>query len=347
LRFETVAVCVGALVASAVLTGLVRRFALAHGVLDVPNERSSHRTATPRAGGVSMVLTVTAALIALEFVGTLQKGLFLAFLGSIVVAAVGIVDDRVTVAPSVKLAIHIAAAVWAVAWLGGLPPIRVGSQIVHLGWAGHLLAVLAIVWTLNLFNFMDGIDGIAASEAMFIGLSAALLGLIGGGATDVSTLGVVLAAACAGFLSWNWPPAKIFMGDVGSGYLGYAIAVLALAAARENPVALWVWLILGGIFFVDSTVTLLRRVVRGDRVHQAHRSHAYQWLARRWGSHRRVTVAVMMLNLIWLLPCAFLVTLHPDHAVAIVVVALAPLVALALAAGSGRRESENSKTEMT
>jgi hypothetical protein len=132
------------------------------------------------------------------------------------------------------------------------------------------------------------------------------------------------------------------MGDVGSGYLGYVIAVLALASTRDNPIALWVWLILGGVFFVDATVTLVRRVIRGEPIHQAHRSHAYQWLARRWESHRWVTVAIMMLNFIWLLPCAFLVTLHPDHAVAIVVVALVPLVALAIAAGSGRGENTNS-----
>jgi len=131
------------------------------------------------------------------------------------------------------------------------------------------------------------------------------------------------------------------MGDVGSGYLGYVIAVLALASTRDNPISLWVWLILGGVFFVDATVTLLRRASRGEPIHQAHCSHAYQWLARRWGSHRRVTVAVMMLNLIWLLPCALSVTLHPDHALGIVVVALVPLVALAVVAGAGRRESAN------
>jgi glycosyltransferase WbpL len=96
--------------------------------------------------------------------------------------------------------------------------------------------------------------------------------------------------------------------------------------------------VLGGVFFVDSTVTLVRRGLRGERIHEAHRSHAHQWLARRWGSHRRVTALVMMLNLVWLLPSAFLETLHPNHAVAIVVVALVPLIALAIAAGSGRRE---------
>ena len=343
----TALVSLGALVVSALLTGAVRRFALSQGVLDLPNERSSHSKATPRGGGVSVVLTVTGASIALALVGALQKGPLLALLGGIAVATVGFVDDRRAVAPSVRFVVHVAAGVWAVAALGGLPPLRIGTAIVDLGWSGHSLAVLGIVWTLNLFNFMDGIDGIAASEAVFVTLAGAMLGLLGGGKTDLSTLELVFAAACVGFLLWNWPPAKIFMGDVGSGYLGYVVAVLALASTRDNAIALWVWLILGGVFFVDATVTLVRRVIRGEPIHRAHRSHAYQWLARRWGSHRRVTLVVLMLNLIWLLPCALLVTLHPDHAVAIVVVALVPLVALGIAAGSGRRESANSRTAMT
>jgi len=114
--------------------------------------------------------------------------------------------------------------------------------------------------------------------------------------------------------------------------------VLALAAARTNPVALWVWLILGGAFFVDATITLMRRTLRGDRVYEAHRNHAYQWLARRWRSHRRVTLALLILDLLWLLPCAVLAARHPSAAAAAVVGALAPLAAVALAAGSGRPE---------
>jgi Fuc2NAc and GlcNAc transferase len=149
----------------------------------------------------------------------------------------------------------------------------------------------------------------------------------------------VFGAACGGFLLWNWPPAKIFMGDVGSGYIGYMVGVLALAAARASPDALWIWLILGGAFFIDATVTLARRAVRGERVHEAHRSHAYQWSARRWG-HKRVTVAVSLLNLVWLLPSALLAMRYPERAVLITVGTLAPLLVLALALGSGRREPE-------
>jgi glycosyltransferase WbpL len=338
--FDAGLVVIVALVLSALLTGAVRKFALSHGVVDQPNERSSHNTATPRGGGASVVLVMSAAVIVLASRGVLHVGLMLSLLaGGIAVAIVGLMDDRKALPAGLRLVVHGGAAIWAVAWLGGVPSLPIGGRIIHLGgWLGDSLAILGIVWTLNLFNFMDGIDGIAASEAAFIAVAGGLLSLVGGGSLEVSSIGMVLAAACGGFLVWNWPPAKIFMGDVGSGYLGYVVAVLALAATRENLVALWVWLILGGAFFVDATVTLVRRAVRGERIYGAHRCHAYQWLARRWGSHRRVTVAVMMLNLIWLLPCAFLVTLHPDHAVAIVVVALAPLVALAFAAGAGRRE---------
>ena len=130
------------------------------------------------------------------------------------------------------------------------------------------------------------------------------------------------------------------MGDVGSGFLGYVIAVLALAAARIDPVALWIWLILGGVFFVDATVTLLRRLLRGERVYEAHRSHAYQWLARRWGSHAKVTCAVLIVNVLWLLPCAVFAMRRPSLAAATVIFAFAPLVLLAIAT-SGRREAND------
>src|SRR5205807_9594710 len=146
----------------------------------------------------------------------------------------------------------------------------------------------------------------------FVAWAGALLGTFAGTSGDAAAVASVFGAACCGFLLWSWPPAKIFMGDVGSGYLGYVIAVLAVGATRDNPVALWAWLILGGVFFVDATVTLLRRLLRGERVYQAHRSHAYQWLARRWGSHAKVTCAVLIVNVLWLLPCAVFATRRPS-----------------------------------
>jgi Fuc2NAc and GlcNAc transferase len=320
--------------ASAAVTGLVRGFAIRHGVLDVPNARSSHGVATPRGGGLAVVMAGTAAMVALQLSGRIERDLLMALLGGVAVAALGFADDRSSVYPAVRLLVHFAAAVWAVAWIGGLAPLQVGSHIVQLGVAGHVLAVLAIVWTLNLFNFMDGIDGIAITEAVFIAFAGAALAVSGA----VRVTAVAFGAACGGFLVWNWPPAKIFMGDVGSGYLGYIVAVLALEAARSGPAAVWVWLVLGGTFFVDATVTLVRRRLRGEPVQQAHRMHAYQWLARRWHSHLKVTLTVCALNLCWLLPWAVAGASNPRWAGWITLLALAPLALLALVAGAGRRE---------
>jgi Fuc2NAc and GlcNAc transferase len=327
------------LLASATLTYLVRRLALSRGLLDVPNARSSHSKPTPRGGGLAIVLAASAGFCALYGAGVLDSDLFIALTGGgTTIAVVGLLDDRKPLPAGVRFAVHVAAAAWAMVWLGGLPPLRLGASLVNLGWAGHVLAVLGIVWTLNLFNFMDGIDGIAASEAVFVAASGGSLLLIAGLSPPVPTAALVFAAACAGFLPWNWPLARIFMGDVGSGYLGYTIAVLAIAATRDSPVFAWVWLLLGGAFFVDATVTLARRILRGERPHVAHRSHAYQWLARRWGSHRPVTLAVIAVNVLWLLPSAWVAANYPPLALWILAGAFAPLIIVALAAGAGRQE---------
>jgi Fuc2NAc and GlcNAc transferase len=336
-KLDAALTALAALLLALVLTGVMRKLAVAHGVLDVPNDRSSHRVPTPRGGGVAIALSTIAASIILVWRGALDIHLFLALTGGgIAVAFVGFLDDRRQLSARIRLAAHLAAALWALLCLGGLPPMRYGDQIVSLGWTGYVVGALGIAWTLNLFNFMDGIDGIAASEAVFIVWGGALLALLTGQSAAVPTTGLVFGAVCCGFLAWNWPPAKIFMGDVGSGYVGYVVVVLAVAAARENPVALLVWLILGGVFFCDATVTLVRRLTRGERVYEAHRTHAYQWLARRWVSHRSVTIAVSMVNLAWLFPCAWLATVYPGHAAWIVIVALAPPALLAFVAGAGR-----------
>jgi Fuc2NAc and GlcNAc transferase len=321
---------------SALLTGLLRGYALRVGLIDRPNERSSHSIPTPRGGGLAIVVTSLAAMT-LAFVLHLMPAQMFAALagGGLAVAIAGFVDDRHTLPARVRFAVHLGAALWCLASVGGLPPMLLDQRLVSLGWAGYALGTVAIVWVLNLFNFMDGIDGIAASEAIFVTGAGAVLGVTQSPATLAAA---IVCAACCGFLVWNWPPAKIFMGDVGSGYLGFSIAVLALAATQDSPVGVWVWLILGGTFFVDATVTLLRRALRGERIYQAHRSHAYQWLARRYRSHLAVTLSVLAVNVLWLLPAAWLATRKPALAVWIVVVAYIPLIVLALVTGAGRRE---------
>lgn len=342
LRTSVYAYCAVVCAASGVLTWLVRRAVLKHGIIDEPNERSSHSRPVPRGGGLAIVFAASLAVAAATFAGAVDAHLASALLvGGAAVAWVGFSDDRKLVAVWLRLLIHAASAVWAVWALGGLPLLQVGERLVDLGVTGNVLGAVAIVWTLNLFNFMDGIDGIAASEAVFVAACGAALSGFGAAAMSVSYASLALAAAAAGFLPWNWPPARVFMGDVGSGYLGYFIAVLALAAGRDNPVLLWVWLILGGVFFMDATITLVRRAWRGERAHVAHRSHAYQWLARRWGSHLRVTACALLLNVLWLLPCAAIAARHARYAVWMLGVAFLPLGVLLALAGSGRRETSS------
>ena len=323
---------------SAILTLAIRRLAVSHGLLDIPNERSSHAGPTPRGGGVAVVTTATACFAVLGASRQLDAALTAALAGGLAVAAVGLLDDRKPLPPGLRLAAHVGAAIWALLWLGGLPPLRVGNHLVTLGWAGYVLGILGVVWTINLFNFMDGIDGLAASEAIFVASAGAVLTPLIAGSAGTSAAAVLVAAACGGFLLWNWPPASIFLGDVGSGYLGYVVAILALSAGRDNPVALWIWLILGGAFFVDATVTLVRRLLQGERPHQAHRTHAYQWLARRWESHRNVTLAFLAVNILWLLPWGVLAATFPSYAAISVIAALAPLALVAAIIGAGRSQ---------
>jgi len=324
------------LLLSAALTGLARRLALAGGLIDIPNERSSHTTATPRGGGVAIVLVSLLGFAALWAVRLLDSRMLLALLGGLPIALVGLWDDRRPVRVRLRLAVHFCAAVWAVVWLGGMPPLRLGASLIGFGAAGYVLGVLCIVWVLNLFNFMDGIDGIAAAEGAFVSWSGALLMWLAASPPQAPAAALVLGASCLGFLLWNWPPARIFMGDVGSGYLGFALAVVALGGARESRVGLLTWLILGGAFFIDATLTLIVRLLRGERLDQPHRSHTYQRLARRSGSHRRATLSFLGVNVLWLLPLAGLALAHPPLGGWLVLIALTPLAGIACIAGAGR-----------
>jgi Fuc2NAc and GlcNAc transferase len=323
---------VASLLGCAALTAAVRKAAVAFGVLDVPNARSSHSRVTPRGGGLAIVLSTLLAFTMLEILGVLGVRLWAALTaGGLVLAVLGAVDDLRPLPASLRLAVHFLAAGWAVACIGGVP---------GMGRLGDLVALLGVVWAINLFNFMDGIDGIAASEAAFIALGSILPMSIGHAGSAVTAASLALGCASLGFLAWNWPPAKIFMGDVGSVYLGYAIAVLALSSSRSSSTAVWVWLILGGAFFVDATVTLLRRVLSGAPAGQAHRTHAYQRLARQHG-HGKVTLAVWLLNVLWLLPWAVVAAVWPAQWLPAVAVALLPMIVLVVLAGAGRAEVAN------
>ena len=326
--------------ASWALTSSVRRYALQSGLIDRPNARSSHTVATPRGGGVAIVVSFLGLVVVLLATGSVDPRLAAALLGSgSVVAVLGFIDDRAPIRASWRFLGHLLAAVWVLYWIGPLPPVPMLGVVVDLGIAATLLAALYLVWSINLFNFMDGIDGIASLEAIAVSLGGAFVWWLTQPQGDWP-LAIAFAACVAGFLVWNFPPARIFMGDAGSGFLGCMVATLALWSSHTAPHLFWSWFILGGCFMVDATTTLVRRVARGERFSEAHRSHAYQYAARRHGSHKRVSVAYMLVTLLWLLPIAIAVAMGRLDGLVGVLVAYAPLVALAWRYKAGDRRGQ-------
>ncbi|KHA72103.1 glycosyl transferase [Pseudomonas chlororaphis] len=326
-----------ALFSFAVTWGL-RHYAISRRLMDIPNARSSHSVPTPRGGGVAIVLAFTLALGELFYVGLISSSVFLAITGAgTVIAVIGFMDDHGHIDARWRLLGHFVAATWLLVWLGGLAPVLFLGGRYDLGWLGHVLAVFYLVWLLNLYNFMDGIDGIASIEAICVCLGACLLYWVSG-AADLVWAPLSLVVAVAGFLFWNFPPARIFMGDAGSGFLGIVLGGLSLQAAWMSADLLWAWLILLGVFIVDATFTLFRRLLRGDKVYEAHRSHAYQYASRRFSSHLKVTSVVALINLLWLLPIALSVVEFGLDSSLGLILAYAPLVILAIKFHAGELE---------
>lgn len=328
--------CATAFVACAVLTGLVRKHALRVGLMDEPNARSSHSESTPRGGGLALVVAFCASSIIASGAGIVEwRFVWAMVLPGGLVAFIGWRDDHGHVPALRRLLVHLAACALAIAVIA-LSSDNLLTPDPHWSIGVVALTWIACGWFLNLFNFMDGIDGIAASEAAFVSFAAAALLTDAGG---LVVLWAVLGSTALGFLLWNWAPARIFMGDVGSGFLGCIIATLLIASdLYSEKFSAWTALALAGPFASDATVTLLRRTIRGERWYSAHRSHAYQWLARRWRSHARVTTLLALLNLTVALPLAWATMARPPVAPILACGGFAAFCMLALAAGAGREE---------
>ena len=337
------------LVATFILTGVLRDYTLKMGILDIPEKRSSHTVPTPRGGGLSFVLIISVALIYLFYSNDIEINVFLSlFGGGLLVAGIGLWDDYKHIPAQWRLIVHLIASVWAIYWLSSISWISSAENLMLLNLFVDVVAIIYLAWVLNLFNFMDGIDGIASVETICIGITAALFILFqmynsgtGEVLSDQSSHGsiillVILSLSVLGFLVWNWPPARIFMGDVGSGYLGFFLGVVTIYTAKNDILTIWVWLILMGAFLVDSTFTLVKRFISGERWYEAHRSHAYQHAAHRYGSHKKVTLAVLFINILWLGPLAGLTILAPKFEIIVTIIAYLPLIILAtkLKAGS-------------
>jgi len=273
------------------LTFIYKKWAIRRSILDIPNERSSHAIPVPRGGGIAIIITFYLFLFYSFLTGHLEKDLFLALLPGIVLAIVGIIDDFKSISPLVRISVQLVCAGIALYFLSGFD----GLFGVNLKVFWSVLMIFGIVWFINIFNFLDGSDGYACMEAIFIAISLWIL--------SGSYLLLVLCFSVGGFLFWNWPKAKIFMGDVGSTVLGFVLAVFGVYLHNENVLIFHYWIILSALFWFDATITLLRRIGKREKLFQAHKKHIYQ-KAIQWGfSHQKILFLGMAINLIFLLIC--------------------------------------------
>jgi len=315
------------------LTGIIRSYARCR-LMDHPNERSSHDVPTPRGGGLSIVLALLLAGGVLAYwVPEAQRSMLALLGGGGLVAAIGFWDDHRPLSVRLRLGIQFVAAaisISLIAWPNA------GSD---WSWLLAVVGCVGLVWLTNLYNFMDGTDGIAGIEGVFVGGAGSII-LMYDGLESLAWLSALLGGGCAGFLAWNWPKARIFMGDVGSGFLGFAFGILALQhAAMVGRIMPWEWLILLSLFLVDATVTLLVRIVQREPWLQAHRSHAYQRAARKW-SHATVLWGAIGINLCWLLPAVVLLRQWSGREFTVAALALGPLIMLSFGMPDRKVESQ-------
>ncbi len=276
---------------SCIGTKLYIYYARKKAILDIPNERSSHTLPTPRGGGVVFVALFLAVILLCPFFFPREASPWLALSGGgLAVAAVGWIDDRKTLPAWQRLGIHSLAVLWALYHFGGMPSLSLGFTSLPLGMFGSILSFLGGVWMINLYNFMDGIDGLAAGEAVLVSIMSAFLTT----GTPVSLPLFALAASVLGFLLWNWSPAKVFMGDAGSGFLGFAFFCFALYTENSNILPLLTWAVLLSVFAVDATLTLVMRARQRKHLSEAHRDHLYQQFIKAGSKHSTVSSVILL-----------------------------------------------------
>ena len=340
MSLSAAALCIAAFLIAWLGARVVATQATQLGLVDEPGHRSSHTAPTPTGGGIGLALGTSAAMAWLGFSAGEQWLIVAACLG-LALALAGWHDDRKGLSPGVRLLIQAGAVLVLMAWLFPLPSLALPFGLVVSGYGLMLAGVLAALWWINLFNFMDGIDGLAATQVVFMLVGAGFLSwwFHPGVASDAVWLAMLATAASAlGFLMLNWPPARVFMGDAGSLFLGFVLVFFAVQTITLGWLSYPAWMILGALFIADATVTLSVRLLRGKRPHEAHRSHAYQRLARRWNAHRSVTLLYLSLNLVWILPLAASAMLWPVYAWQMAALAYMPLIAAVLWLGAGRED---------
>lgn len=278
------------LLISFLLTYFIKNYMIKKSLVASVNERSSHTVPTPHGGGIAIAITWFIGLFYLYFIGQIENNLFYALLFGVVISIVSFFDDIYELSPKLRLIIQAIVAIGGLYFLGGFETLTFGIFDIQNSIFTNIFAFFMIIWFINLYNFLDGINGYAGSEGLFLAVAGFIL--FGGNHF------LVLAVAVLGFLYWNWNKAKIFMGDVGSTLLGYNVAIFTIYYANQEPTNFWIWIILFSVYWFDATLTLIRRKLNKERLSQAHKKHAYQRLTQAGWSHYKVTNYSIGLNIL-------------------------------------------------
>jgi Fuc2NAc and GlcNAc transferase len=300
-------------------------------LLDIANHRSSHTQATPRIGGLSFVVLISTTVLIYALSNNIHF-LFFTLVPIAVVALTGLLDDIKGLSRGKRFIVYFVCSIIA---LGNFPDLFNQSYWL-IAFEGAVLS-LSISWLINLFNFMDGIDGIAGSESIFV-ISAIAFFSYQGGEHALSYFLLLCTAPLMGFLLLNWQPAKIFMGDIGSTFLGCLIGCICLYAINANVLSIYSAIILLACFIVDASWTLAYRILTRQTWYHAHRSHHYQIMSRKCKSHQQVSLLYLLVNLFWLFPMALAVHHWKEYALLITTISLLPLVWRCFIIGAGKRE---------
>lgn len=275
-------------VLSFLLTYIFRLIALKKQALDLPNERSSHTLPTPRVGGLAIVLTWYIGLIIFNYFEAISSDLFYALMCGALLAIVSFIDDLIDIKPYIRLIVHFAVVISSFVFLNGIRPFILPHIEINYLYITYPLAIIGMVWFINLYNFMDGINGFASIEAITIALFMYFF--------TFDSINLLLAVAVLGFLFWNWPKAKIFMGDVGSTQLGFVLVVLGIYFHNKLQFSIVNWIMLAIPFWFDATFTLYRRWRNKEKLSTGHRKHLYQRLVLSGYSHLQVGLMLIAFN---------------------------------------------------
>ena len=296
------------------LTYFIKNYMIKKSLVAVVNERSSHTVPTPHGGGIAIAITWFIGLMYLYFIGEISSNLFYALLFGAVISIVSFFDDIYELSPKIRLIAQAIVAIGGLYFLGGFETLTFGIFDISNPIFTNIFAFFMIIWFINLYNFLDGINGYAGSEAIFLALAAFIL--------FSGNYFLVLAVSVLGFLFWNWNKAKIFMGDVGSTLLGYNIAIFTIYYANEESINFWIWIILFGVYWFDATLTLIRRKLNKEKLSLAHKKHGYQRLTQSGWSHYKVTNYSIGLNMILFFIVYFVSNIFVAFILALLVLAL-------------------------